>query len=310
MGMAVTKAATGLESFTDTAQAQAWFQERWPDKEFNFEGADMTVLGPALAHFVELADQFPFAIRGDRFKGIPMSSPTDPDEFSRKLSADAHAGVRRDDNMLLLNPASWGDPAEFHDALEAAELAEWHPPGAATPTAMMTHEFAHLLDRALTAETDTAWKEPYSETWEGHGKVAGDWLHWKKDADVLAVSGYAQRASRGAFGGMDNSERVAEAFSSIYHTPDDLKDEYVHVSRRCSVTWPTSRSGSRRRTTVASTSRASARVVAHRCPTRTRSSGTRSGSTGWRSGTGRCGRSRTRATTATSGSTRSPTARR
>ena len=226
-GMAVTKVATGVESLTDTAQAQAWFQERWPDKEFNFEGADMTVLGPALAHFVELAEQFPFAIEGDRFKGIQMSSPTDPDDFSRKLSADAHAGVRRDDNMLLLNPASWGDPAEFHDALEAAELAEWHPPGAAIPTAMMTHEFAHLLDRALTAETDTAWKEPYSETWEGHGKVSGDWLHWKKDADVLAVSGYAQRASRGAFGGTDNSERVAEAFASIYHTPDELKDEYV-----------------------------------------------------------------------------------
>jgi hypothetical protein len=215
------------ETFTDTGRAQAWFQERWPDKKFSFEGADMTVLGPALAHFVELADRFPFAIRGDRFGGIQMSSPTDPDDFSRKLSADAHAGVRRDDNMLLLNPASWGDPTEFNDALEAAELAEWHPPGAAIPTAMMTHEFGHLLDRALTAEKDTAWKEPYSEAWGGHGKVSGDWLAWKKDADVLAVSGYAQRASRGAFGATDNSERVAEAFSSVFHTPDELKDEYV-----------------------------------------------------------------------------------
>lgn len=221
--------------FGTVESATAFLRQKWPDKQFNLVGSDMSVTGPALAQFVRLADTFPFAVRGDRFAGIVMSSPDDPDDFSRKLSANAHAGVRRDDNMLLLNPASWGDPPEFLAALETAELAEWHPPMAATPTAMITHEFGHFLDRALTRPTvkpdygakEVAWKVPYSSGWDGYGLVGKTWEYWKKEADVLPVSGYAQRASKDAFGGVDNSERVAEAFSSIFHTPPELQDEYV-----------------------------------------------------------------------------------
>lgn len=221
--------ATGLkvplwQTFKKAERAQAWLRERWPDKHFDLTGADMTVTGPALAQFVRLAEKYPFVVEGDAWSGISMSSPSDPDEFSRKLSADAHAGIRRDDNRLLLNPASWGDPVEFRKALEAAEFAEWHPPHAATPEAMLTHEFAHLLDRALRAQKDKAFLRPHGYN---HGVVADTWSSWVKEADTLPVSGYAVQASRGLFDTVENSERVAEAFASIYHTPPELKDEYV-----------------------------------------------------------------------------------
>ena len=120
--------------------------------------------------------------------------------------------------------------------LEAAELAGWHPPGVATPAGLLTHEFGHWIDYALgkTAEVTShptmgaksmAFRETYGPQ---YGTVDSTWHVWKRDSDTLPVSGYAVAA-----GGRDDlfrvgpGERIAEAFASIYHTPDELKDEYV-----------------------------------------------------------------------------------
>ena len=71
------------EVFSVDVDAEKWWQDRYPDKAFDFKGADMDVLGPALVQVARLTEKYPFAFRPSA--GIVIDRSTDPDDKADRL---------------------------------------------------------------------------------------------------------------------------------------------------------------------------------------------------------------------------------
>jgi hypothetical protein len=131
---------------------------------------------------------------------------------------------------LILNQKFFNDRSKFEASLRAAEEKHVHPAGCNTIDSVISHEFGHCVwdyytdvSKSQYALIDVVENPRFlSERGYGLGSVQGTVLAWNKEQRANGLSLYAKKPDRWPWGGEDeHHERFAEAFASLYHTPQE-----------------------------------------------------------------------------------------
>ena len=100
----------------------------------------------------------------------------------------------------------------FVESLESDVKSGWHPPGTATPAAVLTHEFGHQIDNYLKKIGRRGWVQTMYTEMQAE---ATDML--KSGRAKTPREAYAQLLSD--YGSKNSAEFLAEAFSEYIHSP-------------------------------------------------------------------------------------------
>ena len=190
----------------------------------NLKGIDLEVAKQVTVQFNRLADTYP-RVAQDIFS----IETKELGDHTWAAVAPVHSltGVKME---LILNQKFFNDRSKFEVSLKASEEKGIHPVGCNTIDSVITHEFGHCVwdyytdvSKGQYALIDVVENPRFlSERGYGLGSVQGTVIAWNKEQRANGLSLYAKKPDRWPWGGEDeHHERFAEAFASLYHTPQE-----------------------------------------------------------------------------------------
>jgi hypothetical protein len=185
------------------AAAVADLRVKYPQTTFEFDGVDPVLHERIARHIDELFSEYPSVARSLNYVGSDRFVAEFGEQYARSAALATHwSGANQGLSEIHLNPAVWGNAAEFQEKLNRALERGYIPPKANRPEAILTHEFGHVVHYHINRTSEAA--NIFQEQNESLGSL---------------VSGYASTDPR--------KEAWAEAFSSIRHTPPEQWAEYT-----------------------------------------------------------------------------------
>lgn len=219
-----------LDACKTIADLEGYAKSKFPRIKWEFDGADPDAIRPTVAQFEKLAADWPdvaqkFRYIGTYAKDIPypsFSGGFDNERahfnFYESIGDDAET---TDVFLIALNPKEYGDRQKFETEKKFYVEKGWHPPGCDVVESTMTHEFGHAVNKFLLDQTNTSFLDAVGS--DGTGLV------W--DTVTNFTGAKPKRGELSDYALTDNgtlySEAWAEAFASMYHTPDKKKSSYV-----------------------------------------------------------------------------------
>jgi hypothetical protein len=169
----------------DVLQAQTTLAARTGSK-VSIDGMDPVVASRAAQEYDRLARKYPEGVT--RRKDFMLVSKTG---LSMRDNEWAHSSA----SGIYMQRKFFNDKIKFQQSLDNSVALQWHPPGCDTVESVVSHEFAHRLDRYLAGEVPGAQIER-----------AGEWRDFVNSniRDLQAMSLYAR---------VNDKEAVAEAFA-------------------------------------------------------------------------------------------------
>lgn len=183
-----------ISDFKSTTYAEDAMSKKYPDKNFDFSGADIETINPTVAEFDRLATKFPETAKS--IKGIEVKSDLYMD--LKTGSNGVYAGMTKSGDMVL-NSKFYSRPESFSKQLASDGKNKWHPKGGDSFESIVTHEFAHQITNNISAGTDAEAKFALASI---QGKLIN------KTTVTKQISKYAAT---------NYSEAFAEAFVAYEH---------------------------------------------------------------------------------------------
>ena len=200
--MVVEKAELGR---TVTGYCNQEFKSITPNANVDLYGVDASFALDVTKNARILKDEYPQYM--DKLKRIGLGP-----------ASGGWAAYAESENSIELSEYSFtpSKADRFYQELRESVESGWHPPGCDTPESVFTHEFGHHvyytdLKEVKNMSIEDMWKPEYQVvnkiTTLLHGELADH-----------PVSEYAKKSL---------SERWAESFMSVYHTPPEKQTEGV-----------------------------------------------------------------------------------
>lgn len=191
--------------FPSVEDATAWARATYPSITWDFEGAVTETVNPSLRQFHKLAKRYPIVLDRLRYVGT-YQGPQAPYRYTFPPGVYAHATT--DGSIMGLNPAWFGDEAEFKKSLVSGVKSGFHPYGCDTVESVITHEFGHLLRNNLRLSNKAFTEYALAD---GFGLV---------DATVILWEDYngAKMANTSEYATTNINEAWAETFAAMYHS--------------------------------------------------------------------------------------------
>ncbi len=201
-------------SFAAPADAARWCAERWPSTSFAFNG-----MHPEAAHAIagawqRAANALPEVARKIEKVDTGRLGAHTYAQASYAPGSDSHRSI------TLARQAFGIDPALLRVRTSADARSLWHPPGTEDIGSILTHEFGHHVDWFLgtTIPRDPA--------------MVSDFARRYRELQAAFVADEGRMAAPSHYGATKISEKRAEGFASIHHTPEPLQVEYTKRLRQ------------------------------------------------------------------------------
>lgn len=168
--------------------------------------ADLELARESAVEVLRLAEKYPAVVlRGFEAADIPTSG----DPYAATGSVPGHG------SRMLLSPGWYGDAFRLRVSLAEDAAAGFHPPGAGTPAAVVTHEFGHALHKGLLGDH---WATDMLRDLQDLARRSGVDV-----TDDAAVRGWVGREVS-HYAATDPDELVAEAFTEVELNGDRARE--------------------------------------------------------------------------------------
>lgn len=222
------------ESFATAAEAESWARSRWPNVQWDISDMDPQAARAVVAQMNRLMREFPEVAKRVTYVGTYSNDAGAWRRWSEWGETTwAHATP---DGAIAINPR-WGRDAEAW--LESIRRSirdrsvkglPFHAPGTDTIEAVITHEFAHLIQQWITEDARGLAFMPFVRA-SGFGLIQDTFATLNRELYMAKpLTGYAAEQDRP---GHDPSwEAWAEAVTVVYHGTPEYKRKAPAQSAR------------------------------------------------------------------------------